>query len=228
MSIFSFGKRIIEKCPYFLKIASFSYNLISFNFIRRGFGKNKIVKNTAFLSHCKIKINGTGNKIILGNKVLLKNCSIYIKGNNNLINLEDMVCVHNGKFHIEDNNNIIDIGKKSLICGPSDFSAIEGTTIKLGEGCLVSSDTFFRTGDSHSVLDLEGNRINASKDINLGNRIWVCHRATILKGVTMADDNIISTGAIVTKSFDECNAVIAGVPAKVIKNGIKWCKERLN
>lgn len=227
MSIFSFGKSFVAKYPCFLKIASFGYNLISFNSIKIGFRKNKIVRNTAFMSHCKIKIKGIGNKIILGDKVLLKNCSIYINGNNNLIDLSDMVCVHNGKFHIEDNGNLINMGKKSLICDPADFSAIEGTAIKIGEECLVSSDTFFRTGDSHSILDLEGNRVNLSQDINFGNRIWVCHRASILKGVTIADDTVISAGAIVTKSFGESNTILAGSPARVIKNGYKWIRERV-
>ena len=53
------------------------------------------------------------------------------------------------------------------------------------------------------------------------------HKVTINKGVHIADNNMIGTGAIVTKSFNEQDTVIAGVPAKIVKQGVKWCAERI-
>ena len=40
--------------------------------------------------------------------------------------------------------------------------------------------------------------------------------ATILKGVTIGDNAIIGAGAIVTKDVP-ANAIVAGIPARVIK-----------
>ena len=138
-----------------------------------------------------------------------------------------MVCVHNGEFCIENDDNRIQIGAKSLICGPTHFAAIEGTSLILGKGCLVSSETFFRTGDSHSVLDMEGNRINRSKDIIIDDHVWICYKAGCTKGAGIAVDSILATGAICTKCFQNKNVVLAGIPARETKNNITWCKERL-
>lgn len=40
--------------------------------------------------------------------------------------------------------------------------------------------------------------------------------ATILPGVTIGDNSVVAAGAVVTKDAPE-NTVVAGVPAKVVK-----------
>ena len=226
MSLFSIGKRFLFKYPRLIKAVSFLYNLFSFNRIK-GKSNNKIINSSAFMKHCKICINGTGNEIVFAEKCVLNNCNIKITGNNNKIVLENDIYADKCNFCIEDSDNLIKIGCGTRIFGDCEFAAMEGTKIVLGEGCLISSNTVFRTGDSHSVLDLCGNRINQSKDIFIGNRIWLGQRAVVLKGAKISDDCVVSMGAIVTKEFTETNAVLAGVPAKIVKNGISWSKERI-
>jgi acetyltransferase-like isoleucine patch superfamily enzyme len=106
------------------------------------------------------------------------------------------------------------------------LAAIEGTNIIIGEDCLFSSGIVFRTGDSHSVTDLSGNRTNPSKDITIGNHVWIGHRVFVNKGVEIGENNILGTAAVVTKSITEKNCVIAGVPAKVVKTDVNWKSER--
>lgn len=54
------------------------------------------------------------------------------------------------------------------------------------------------------------------KDILLGNDVWVGGNSVITAGVTLADGIIVAAGSTVTKSFDEKNIIIGGVPAKKI------------
>jgi len=54
------------------------------------------------------------------------------------------------------------------------------------------------------------------KDIKLGNDVWVGGNSVITAGVTLADGIIVAAGSTVTKSFDEKNIIIGGVPAKKI------------
>lgn len=85
----------------------------------------------------------------------------------------------------------------------------------------------FRTGDSHSIVNLLGDRINASKDIVISNHVWIGHKVHINKGVKIKEDSIVATGAIVTSPIEEANVIIGGVPAKIIKRNINWDKNRI-
>lgn len=127
-----------------------------------------------------------------------------------------------GELWIEDDNGEISFGKRNRIEGRTHIAVIEGTSVIFGNECLFSSDVVFRTGDSHSILDSRtGNRINPSKSIKIADKVWFGNRAIILKGVEIESDCIVGSGAVVTKSV-QANSIVAGNPAKVIKQGVKW------
>ena len=46
---------------------------------------------------------------------------------------------------------------------------------------------------------------------------WFGTNAVVLPGVTLGEHTIVASGAIVTKSFPEGNQILAGCPAKVVK-----------
>jgi len=54
------------------------------------------------------------------------------------------------------------------------------------------------------------------EDITIGNDVWLCAGCVITGGVTIADGVIVAANAVVTKDVTEENAIVAGVPAKVI------------
>ena len=191
---------------------------------RRGtkisFGKSVLVK-------CKIDCKGTGNIIKFAENSSFRKCTFFIRGNNNVITIGKNVSGNNAEFYIEDNGNTIQVNNGTRFCGKIHLACIEGCTISIGEDCLFSSDIVFRTGDSHSLLDLSGNRINPSKNIKIGNHVWIGHHVIITKGVEIENNNMIGTGSIVTKSILEQNSVIAGVPAKIVKSNTDWCVKRI-
>ena len=92
---------------------------------------------------------------------------------------------------------------------------------------MFSSAIVVRTGDSHSILDKDGNRINPSKSVRIGDHVWIGNQVTILKGVIIQKDSIVGSGSLVTKKFFDTNIIIGGSPAKVIKESISWCGERI-
>lgn len=148
-------------------------------------------------------------------------------GDNGTIKIGPKCYAVNTEFYIEDANGTIEVGKDTSLCGKAHLAVIEGTKIKIGENCLFSSEITFRTGDSHSLLDLKGNRINPSKDIEIKDHVWIGHKVSINKGVTIQENSVIGTGAIVTRTFLEGNVVIAGVPAKIVKENINWDAKRI-
>lgn len=78
--------------------------------------------------------------------------------------------------------------------------------------------------DSHDIIDEDGVKINYPKSIQIGNHVWIGCRNTILKGVTIGDNCIVSANSVVTNSFTEVNCIIGGHGRSlgVIKKGINW------
>ena len=52
--------------------------------------------------------------------------------------------------------------------------------------------------------------------VKIGNDVWIGAKATVLSGVTIGNGAVIAAGAVVTKDVPD-NTVVAGVPAKIIK-----------
>lgn len=179
------------------------------------------------LYKCKFICNGSGNVIILHAGGAIRNTTFYINGNNNTIEIGTDSSVIQGDLYIEDDGNKIEIGNNTRMCGKIHLACTESKNIKIGDSCLFSSEIVFRTGDSHSLVDMEGNRINPAADVEIGDHVWVGYRVLINKGVYIAPNNMIGTGAIVTKKFEESNTVIAGVPAKVVKRNTNWVTQRI-
>ena len=93
---------------------------------------------------------------------------------------------------------------------------------------MISNDVVFRSSDSHSVLNENGQRTNFAKNIKIGKHCWIGMRSMIMKGVSLSDNCIVGAGSILTKSFSESNVVIAGLPAKIVKQKVNWDRKFIN
>ena len=91
-------------------------------------------------------------------------------------------------------------------------------TIEIGEDCAIAPNVLIRDCDSHKIVGQEDKSV---KDIKIGKHVWIGQNATILKGVTIGDGAIIGANAVVTKDVPTFS-VVAGNPAKVIKENIQW------
>ena len=197
----------------------------------KGKAGNQLIAEGDFLKRCRIQINGTNNQIVVEDLARLQNCMIYIQGNGNQIHIGRSVSLNYAELWIEDNDNRLQIEDGSSADGkkqaPVHMAVIEGTRIILGKDCMLSSGIEIRTGDSHSIVNNEGDRINPSKEIVVGNHVWIGTRAMLLKGSRIADDCIVGAGSMVTGSFDEAGCALAGNPAKVLRKDVSWKRERI-
>ncbi len=58
---------------------------------------------------------------------------------------------------------------------------------------------------------------HVNKEVRIGDYCWIGMNALIMPGVTLGERTIVGGGAVVTHSFPQGYCVIAGNPAKVIK-----------
>ena len=122
------------------------------------------------------------------------------------------VISNEGKIIIGENTNL---AKVEIICRDE---------IEIGDRCLFSWNISLMDTDHHNIY-LVGNNmvINKSKKIKIGNHIWVGADVKILKGVSIADNNIIGMGSIITQSIEKENVIIGNkVETKILKENIKW------
>lgn len=184
------------------------------------YGKGNEIVMPSKYSKTKVRIYGNNNKVIFAKDMLLQNTVINVHGDNNKIIVGDKTRLI-GPIYItvRDGGSLI-IGEKSSIRGVT--FEISEAAIKIGASCMFSYEILLRNHDSHKVLSIEtGKVINKPADIVLGDHVWVCEKATVMKGVSVGNDSIIALGALVTKDVPN-NSVAAGIPAKITKTNISW------
>lgn len=88
--------------------------------------------------------------------------------------------------------------------------------IKIGSRCAISHD--------FTVMDSSAHEINGKMDTSeviIGDHVLIGTRVIVLPGVHIGDGAIVAAGSVVTKDVpSEC--MVAGNPAKVIKENIEW------
>lgn len=110
----------------------------------------------------------------------------------------------NISFHPDDLNNFQTFGVY--------YQGID--KIVIGHGTYIAPNVGLITAN-HDLTD--PNRHSKSRPVVLGEKCWIGMNAVILPGVTLGDHTVVGAGSIVTKSFPEGHCVVAGNPAKVIK-----------
>lgn len=111
-------------------------------------------------------------------------------------------------------NIIFDPDDMQIFQGVGSYFQGIGARVILGKGCKIASNTGFITAN-HDFSDIS--RSQPGREIVLGECCWVAMNAMVLPGVHLGPHTIVGAGAVVTKSFPEGWCVIAGNPAKRIK-----------
>ena len=203
----------IKSWLLFLKMNVFSKNVIRklhFPFFNH---KNVVVQLDA---NSKMKLSA---RLIVGTKQVKKSnieTRILLEQNSSL--------VVDGNFNVGAGSYIRLVPNSKLILHGGFFNEhvqiTVGDVIEIGEGATIGRDVVIRSYDGHKILE-DGYEISSS--IKIGKHVWIGQGATILKGVKIGDGAIIAAGAIVTKDIPAMT-IAAGVPARVIKENVKWTK----
>ena len=147
---------------------------------------------------------------------------IQFNGRSNVLTIGKNVTI--GKLTIEfGNKGICSIGNRTIINGG--MFCISGAALTIGKDCLLSWGVIIRTHDHHHIFDADTHkRINYSKDVVIGDHVWVCYRVFILAGARIGQGSVVGSNACTSGQFGT-NQIIAGCPAKVIREHVCWSKD---
>jgi acetyltransferase-like isoleucine patch superfamily enzyme len=121
---------------------------------------------------------------------------------------------------------IVEIGAKTVIGQECTISAYQW--VRIGEQCVIADRAMFIDFD-HGVVEVERPiRVQGiyKRDVEVGSNVWIGYGACILRGVRVGDNSIVGTNAVVTRDVP-ANAVVAGVPARIVRmreapKGLRW------
>lgn len=93
---------------------------------------------------------------------------------------------------------------------------LDAGKIVIGDHCMLGPGTCI-AAVTHPIDPVSRSQgVGIPQDVVLGNNVWTGANVTILPGVTLGDNVVVGGGSVVTKSFPD-NVVIAGNPARIIK-----------
>jgi acetyltransferase-like isoleucine patch superfamily enzyme len=108
------------------------------------------------------------------------------------------------------------IGAKSVLGQECTISSYQHVSI--GRECVVADRVMLIDFD-HGMVEVERPiRLQGiyKRDVRVGNNVWIGYGACVLRGVTVGDNAVIGANAVVTTDVP-ANAVVGGVPARLIR-----------
>ena len=168
-------------------------------------GENNILElfePVVFENNCIIKFCGWNSKVLL-NKCRVKE-SVFLLG-------------HASNLSIDEN---------SVINAHINMINEESLKVRIGKDCMFSFGIEIWATDGHSIFDTRTKKcLNTSKSaIEIADHVWIGFKTTILKDAKIPSNSIVASNSIVTKAFETPNIMIAGCPAKKIKENVNWNK----
>lgn len=186
----------------------------------------KVSRHADFISDAIVDrskiIIPANNKVRLAAGARLHKLSIQIRGENNELIIHPGTFVV-GKIELFGNNNRLEIGTNSRIVGGS-LIVHSGTSLTIGESCMMAEGVDIRTTDSHPIYNENGKIINPARGVIIHDRVWLARDVIVLKGSVIKNDCVVGIKSIVTGTIPP-NSIAVGAPAKVVRSNITWSRE---
>lgn len=164
-----------------------------------------------------------GNRLEVARNIRIRHCQISIKGTGNRLVIEPGANLRGVQLEIDGEGCELRIGAETVIGEGCYLSCREsGTRLVIGRDGMLSRNVKVMTSDGHEIL-AGGQRINPARSITVGDHVWLADGAIVLKGATIGDNAVVGIASLVTGKV-EAGCVVAGNPARVVKQGVTWLR----
>jgi len=187
--------------------------------------ENAIIGSECYIGHYSVIGEATiGNNCFIDSHVIIgDNVSI---GNNVRIEPNSYISA-NGVAWIWDDegNRVIQpqyggvIIEDNCFIG-SDVTIVKGSVneyTKIGKGTLIAHGSKIGHGSQLAENCHLANNVSLAGNSQVGARTFLGSACVLSSHVKISEDSIVGAGAVVTKSFNEKEIILGGVPAKILK-----------
>lgn len=88
--------------------------------------------------------------------------------------------------------------------------------VRIGDNCFMAPGVHIYTATHPLDPDERNSGLEYGKPVTIGHNVWLGGRSVINPGVTIGDNCIVASGAIVTKAVPP-NVIVGGNPARIIR-----------
>jgi len=122
-------------------------------------------------------------------------------------------------------------------CGQWSAKGGYARRLDIGENCLITGDHYFDVAGSFSLGNqswIGGVRSqfwthgpgSYERDIRIGERCYIGSGVMFAPGSSVGDNTIVALGSVVTKPFQDRDVMLAGQPAKIVRENYDWKAKR--
>lgn len=178
------------------------------NTVKIGPSPNGPAQNSALRLH----IFGSGNIVNIGAGAILRDLSIAV-----------------GSASSAADNVAVFIGEK-FSCEPDCSFLLYNSRnrLEIGNNCMFSRNITLRCGElPHLLFDAEtGEYLDGANAVKIGNHVWIGENAYLTKRCSVADGCVVGAHSVVSRRFERSGCVIAGNPATIVKERVKWFRNK--
>lgn len=178
--------------------------------------KFKIGSNSIIMLNKNSKMN-IEDSLSFGVLYSSKQKSLLNLGDSSILDVKGLI-VGNGCRVSVGPNATFKVGKNVFI--NENTRVMVSEKVEIGDNCMIGWNVNIIDSDRHNVY-YDGVKTKSAKEISIGDDVWIGFNSSILKGVTIGKGAIVSSNSVVTKDVPPYT-LVAGVPAKVIKENVKW------
>lgn len=152
--------------------------------------------------------------------------SLLLGGDGATVFLDERVVLTAGEVYCGPGSSIVLHGPVVATRSPV-IDARNGGRIIVAGDQLWAAGVYVATDDMHRLEDaVTGERINPfGATIRIGHHVWLCRESVVTGHVEIADHVCVGLRALVRGQKVPPNVVLAGSPARVVREGTTWSFE---
>ncbi|WP_208321889.1 acyltransferase [Paramicrobacterium chengjingii] len=181
-------------------------------------------------TNINVTFKGTNNQLIVETPARIDRLTLAFDCNNAIVRIASNSRKQGSLLRLSarvGEDCSIRIGKNVTMTATCFLTAAEGTSITIGNDCMIASNNEIRTHDGHPIFDVRsGKRTNTARSISIGNHVWLAKDAVVLSGAEVGDGSVIGHRSVVTKKIPN-NCIAVGAPARVVRRDIAWERPNL-
>ncbi|WP_179206817.1 acyltransferase [Microbacterium esteraromaticum] len=143
---------------------------------------NRICWDGEQIPNTRVTFTGSNNTLRVESGARIGNLSVQFDANNGLMEVGSSrgVPSFSATVRVGEDSRVL-IGRNVSTTSTVGISATEGTTISLGEDCMLAIGVQLRADDGHPIFDVHTEkRVNVSRDIVIGAHVWLGYNSAVL------------------------------------------------